>query len=73
VINAVMMLLVSSLVSGFKVSGFWTAFFASTFIAALSFLVGLFIFQGGSNPIVVPTQHGLTVATWAGFDLGYAG
>jgi putative membrane protein len=73
VINAVMMLLVSSLVSGFKVSGFWTAFFASIFIAALSFLVGLFIFQGGSNPIVVPTQHGLTVATWTGFDWRYAG
>jgi putative membrane protein len=66
VINALMMLLVSSLVSGFKVSGFWTAFFASIFIAVLSFFVGLFIFQSGDNPIVIPVQHGLTVASWAG-------
>ena len=50
VINALMMLLVSSVVSGFKVSGFWTAFFASIFIAVLSFFFGLFIFQGGDNP-----------------------
>jgi putative membrane protein len=62
VINALMMLLVSSIVSGFKVSGFWTAFFASIFIAALSFIVGLFIFQAGANPIIVPAHHGLTFA-----------
>jgi putative membrane protein len=62
VINALMMLLVSSVVSGFKVSGFWTAFFASIFIAVLSFFVGLFIFQSGDNPIVIPTHQGLTVA-----------
>lgn len=59
VINALMMLLVSSAVPGFKVSGFWTAFFASIFISALSFFVGLFIFQTGENPIVIPAQHGL--------------
>jgi putative membrane protein len=52
-----MMLLVSTLVSGFKVSGFWTAFFASIFIAVLSFFVGLFIFQTGGNPIVIPTHQ----------------
>ncbi|MEO7623728.1 MAG: phage holin family protein [Gallionella sp.] len=57
VINALMMLLVSTLVSGFKVSGFWTAFFASIFIAVLSFFVGLFIFQTGGNPIVIPTHQ----------------
>ena len=62
VINALMMLLVSSVVSGFKVSGFWTAFFASIFIAVLSFFVGLFIFQSGDNPIVIPAHQGLTVA-----------
>jgi len=62
VINALMMLLVSSVVSGFKVSGFWTAFFASIFIAVLSFFVGLFIFQTSDNPIVIPAHHGLTVA-----------
>jgi putative membrane protein len=73
VINALMMLLVSSVVSGFKVSGFWTAFFASIFIAVLSFFVGLFIFQSGDNPIVIPAHHGLTVASWAGFDWRSAG
>lgn len=46
VINAVMMLLVSSLVRGFKVSGFWTAFFASIFISIFSFLVGYFLSGG---------------------------
>ena len=62
VINALMMLLVSTLVKGFKVSGFWTAFFASIFIAVLSFIVGLFIFQTSSNPIVIPAaHHGLMV------------
>ncbi len=66
VINALMMMLVSSIVSGFKVSGFWTAFFASIFIALLSFFVSLFIFQSSDNPIVVPAQHGLVVASWAG-------
>ena len=61
VINALMMLLVSSVVPGFKVSGFWTAFFASIFIAVLSFFVGLFIFQASDNPIVIPTHHGTLI------------
>jgi putative membrane protein len=62
VINALMMLLVSSMVSGFKVAGFWTAFFASMFIAILSFCVGFFIFQTSDNPIIIPSHHGLTFA-----------
>jgi putative membrane protein len=61
VINALMMFLVSSVVSGFKVSGFWTAFFASIFIAALSFFVGLLIFQTGDNPIVIPAHQGVLI------------
>ena len=61
VINALMMLLVSSIVPGFKVSGFWTAFFASIFIAVLSFFVGLFIFQTGDNPIVIPSNHAVII------------
>ena len=65
VINALMMLLVASAVPGFKVSGFWTAFFASIFIAALSFIVGMIIFQSGSNPVVIPAHHGLTFASRA--------
>jgi putative membrane protein len=60
VINALMMQFVSAAVPGFKVSGFWTAFFASIFIAVLSFVVGLFIFQSGDHPILIPAQHGLT-------------
>jgi putative membrane protein len=61
VINALMMLLVSSMVKGFKVSGFWTAFFASIFIAILSFIVGLFIFQSSDNPIIIPAHQGLII------------
>jgi len=40
VINALMLLLVARLVDGFKISGFWTAFFASLFIALMSMLLG---------------------------------
>ncbi len=46
VINALMILLVSSLVRGFTVSGFWTAFFTSIFITVLSFVLGSFIIDG---------------------------
>jgi len=66
VINALMLLLVSSIVSGFKVSGFWTAFFAGIFIALLSLFAGYIIFQSSDNPIVIPAQQGLVVASWAG-------
>lgn len=40
VINALMLLLVAKLVDGFKISGFWTAFFASLFISLLSMALG---------------------------------
>lgn len=43
VINALMILLVSSFVRGFTVSGFWSAFFASIFISVLNFVIGLFL------------------------------
>lgn len=49
VINALMILLVSSMVEGFRVSGFWTAFFASIFISVLSFLLSVFL-EGGGGP-----------------------
>jgi len=61
VINALMLLLVAALVDGFKVSGFWTAFFASIMVAIFSFLIGLFIFQSGGHPIAIPTHHGTMV------------
>jgi len=40
VINAVMLLLVSALVSGFTISSFGTAFLASIFISVTSYLIG---------------------------------
>lgn len=46
VINALMVLLVAKLVTGFTVSSFWTAFFASIFIAVLSFVIGAFAVGG---------------------------
>jgi putative membrane protein len=56
VINALMIKLVSALVRGFTVSSFWTAFFASIFIALLSMFIGGF-FQGtetGVDLIQIP-------------------
>jgi putative membrane protein len=46
VINALMILLVAWLVKGFKVSSFWTAFFASIFISLLSVAMGAVVSQG---------------------------
>lgn len=43
VINALMILMVAHFVRGFSVSGFWTAFFASIFIAVLSFIISAFV------------------------------
>ena len=40
VINALMLLLVAKVVSGFKISGFWTAFFASLLISILGMALG---------------------------------
>ena len=46
VINALMLLLVARLVRGFRISGFWTAFFASIFIAVLSLVIGAVVSIG---------------------------
>jgi len=46
VINALMLLLVSALVTGFAVDSFWTAFFASIFISVLSFFIGALLGTG---------------------------
>ena len=56
VINALMIQLVSALVKGFQVSGFWTAFFASIFIALFSFLLELF-FLGDSTAHKIQMPH----------------
>src|SRR6476646_7681912 len=46
VINALMLMLVSALVSGFKVNGFWTALFASLFMVVLSILLNALLWPG---------------------------
>ena len=43
-INALVLMLVSSLVSGFTISSFWTAFFASIFISLFSLFVSGMLF-----------------------------
>ncbi|WP_326538054.1 phage holin family protein [Pseudorhodoferax sp.] len=48
VINALVILLVAALVKGFRISGFWTAVFASLFVSVLSLVIGAFV--GGSDP-----------------------
>ncbi len=59
VINALMILLVSSLVSGFKVSSFWTAFFASIFVSVLSFLMGAFVISDSPSRTIQMPHNGI--------------
>lgn len=54
VINALMILLVAALVKGFRISGFWTAFFASIFISIFNFVVDLMVFP--ENEAIVRMQ-----------------
>lgn len=57
VINALMLLLVAKLVDGFKVDGFWTALWASLFIALLSLVLGAFVL-GGTPEFHIQTGPG---------------
>lgn len=57
VINALMLLLVAKLVEGFKVEGFWTAFWASLFITLLSVVLGAFVL-GGTPEFTIQTGPG---------------
>lgn len=57
VINALMLLLVARLVEGFKVDGFWTAFWASLFMALLSLVLGAFVL-GGTPEFTIETGPG---------------
>ena len=43
VLNALMIMLVAKLVNGFKLSGFWTAFFLSIFIALFTLVIEHFL------------------------------
>jgi putative membrane protein len=54
VINALMLLLVSALVKGFKVNGFWTAFWASLFMVVLSILLNAILWPGPTFVINSP-------------------
>jgi putative membrane protein len=49
VVNALMLLLVSAVVSGFSIASFSTALFASIFISVLSFLIGA-VLGAGARP-----------------------
>ena len=59
VINALMMLLVAALIKGFKVSGFWTAFFAGLFISVLSIVFGAVFSASPETTLEMP--HGNSV------------
>ena len=62
VINALVLLLVAALVRGFRISGFWTAFFASIFISLLSLIFGAIVStQDPGAEIQLPTDKG---AVW---------
>ncbi len=58
VINALMMLLVASLIRGFKLSGFWTALFASMFISVLSIVFGA-LFSGSPETTLEMPRSGM--------------
>jgi putative membrane protein len=60
VVNALVLLLVAALVKGFKISGFWTAFFAAIFISIFSFLLDM-LFTGNSMSSYMPSGGGLLV------------
>ncbi len=56
VINALMIMLVAALVRGFRLSGFWTAFFASIFISLLSIAIDSLVNSGDpATTIQMPT------------------
>ena len=63
VINALMLLLVAKVVSGFKISGFWTAFFASLFISILSMALGSLVPNAEMTVYRLPTQAPQTIST----------
>lgn len=46
VINALLLMLVSRLIRGFRISGFWTAFFASIFITLVALLFDVLLLGG---------------------------
>lgn len=61
VINALMLLLVASVVDGFKVSGFWTALWASVSISVMSYLLEMLIPGGGMVYVPIKSTGGVMV------------
>ena len=56
VVNALLLLLVPSIVSGFHVDGFWSAFWGAIIISVISWLLSAF-FRGSDGRIHVLTHH----------------
>ncbi|WP_287111530.1 phage holin family protein [Methylobacillus sp.] len=64
VINALMIMLVAKLIKGFELSGFWTAFFASIFIAILSFFIEWMLPSQGVDlvmPVIGNTPNTISI------------
>jgi putative membrane protein len=59
VINALVLMLVAAIVKGFKISGFWTAFFVSIFIAVFGFFIEWLLPH--SHPILLNTANTLSI------------
>lgn len=59
VINALMILLVARMVKGFRVSGFWTAFFAGVFISLFSIVIGAFVTDGTPATTIQMPERGV--------------
>ena len=53
VINAILLILVSRLIPGFHVSGFWAAFFGTILISLISGFLNLLIGHTGSVEIII--------------------
>jgi putative membrane protein len=62
VINALLLQLVAKVVSGFTISGFWTAFFASLFISILSIALGTLAPNAETTIYRLPTPSGQTIS-----------
>ena len=59
VLNALMIMLVAKLVNGFKLSGFWTAFFLSIFIALFTLVIEHFLPSQGV--VIMNTANTISV------------
>ncbi len=46
IINTIMIIIASKIVSGFDITGFWSAFVASLFMSFVSSLLSIFVYAG---------------------------